>query len=82
MDQDSPKIEAPLSLWGWIAIVALFGFLVWAGWYGVHSWNAMAGVGISTAGWVFLVLGVVVTTVVGAGLMFLLFYSSRKHYDQ
>jgi hypothetical protein len=41
----------------------------------------LGGVGISSAGWVFLVLGVVVTILVGSGLMALVFYSSRKGRD-
>jgi hypothetical protein len=66
---------------GWIALIAMFGFLGWALWYAVHAWGLLGGVGISTAGWVFLVLGVVFTIAVGAGLMGLLFYSSRKGKD-
>lgn len=67
---------------GWIAIGVLFFFLGWAGWYAVHVWMAMSGVAMSPLGWVFMILGAVVTFGVGAGLMWLLFYSSRHHYDQ
>jgi hypothetical protein len=41
----------------------------------------LGGVGISPMGWFFLVLGVLFTIAVGAGLMGLLFYSSRKGKD-
>ncbi|MGY4303188.1 flagellar basal body-associated protein FliL [Bradyrhizobium sp. USDA 4369] len=34
-----------------------------------------------TEGWIALILGVVVSLIVGVGLMALLFYSSRKGYD-
>jgi hypothetical protein len=64
------------------AIVVLLGLLAWAGWYAVGAWNAMAGVRMSAAGWVFMVLGVVVTFLVGAGLMALVFYSSRHDMDR
>ena len=64
------------------AIVVLLGLLAWAGWYAVGAWNAMAGVRMSPAGWVFMVLGVVVTFLVGAGLMALVFYSSRHDMDR
>jgi hypothetical protein len=57
------------------------GFLGWAIWYAIHAWGMLSGVGISRTGWVFLVLGVVVTIIVGSGLMALLFYSSRKGRD-
>ena len=73
--------SGPLGIAGWIALFCLFGFLVGAIWYAVHAWGMLGGVGISSAGWVFLVLGVVVTILVGSGLMALLFYSSRKGRD-
>jgi hypothetical protein len=38
-------------------------------------------VGIPAIGWIFLVAGVIVTLLVGGGLMALLFYSSRKGKD-
>ena len=67
---------------GWFAIVVLVGFLIAAIAYAIHAWTAMDGVGVSTAGWIFMILGVVVTTAVGGGLMALVFYSSRHHYDR
>jgi hypothetical protein len=42
----------------------------------------MSGVHMSAWGWTFLILGVVVTVVLGAGLMALVFYSSRHDMDQ
>ena len=82
MNDDRDASETRLSRGGWIAIVVLAGFLGWAIWYAVRTWGALAGVGISPFGWVMLGFGVVVTLVVGGGLMALLFYSSRKNYDQ
>ncbi len=66
---------------GWAALVALFGFLVWAIWYAVYAWELLGAVGISRLGWLFLLLGVILTIAVGAGLMGLLFYSSRSGRD-
>jgi prolipoprotein diacylglyceryltransferase len=74
--------DRKLGPWGWFAILVLAGFLIGSIAYAVHAWNALSDVGISTMGWVFLVCGVVFTTLVGGGLMALLFYSSRHHYDQ
>jgi hypothetical protein len=79
MDEDA---ERKLGIWGWFAIVVLISFMIGAIAYAIHAWNALAGVGISPLGWTFLVCGVVFTTLVGGGLMALLFYSSRHHYDQ
>jgi prolipoprotein diacylglyceryltransferase len=74
--------EGKIGSWGWFGIVVLIGFLIASVAYAIHAWSALDGVGISTTGWVFLVLGVFFTVLVGGGLMALLFYSSRHHYDQ
>jgi hypothetical protein len=74
--------DTGLSAFGIAAIVIMLGVLVWAGWYAVTAWNAMRGVTISTLGWVFMGLGAIVTLLVGAGLMALVFYSSRHDMDR
>ena len=81
-DNQPDETEGRLGPAGWIALAVLAVFLVWAVWYGVRTWTALSGVTMSTMGWVFLIMGVVVTIAVGAGLMALLFYSSRKNYDR
>jgi hypothetical protein len=78
---ETPKNNR-LSAAGWIALVILTGFFGASLWYAVRVWGAMAGVPMSGFGWTFLVLGVVVTVGLGAGLMALVFYSSRHDYDQ
>jgi hypothetical protein len=70
-----------LGLPGWLAIIALAGFLGGALVYAVHGWHALDGVAISPLGWLIMVLGTVVTLGVGGGLMALLFYSSRTGRD-
>jgi hypothetical protein len=81
MSATPPEPRNPIGPAGWLAIAVLGGFLVWAIWYAIHTWSQMSGVGISTAGWIFMTLGIVVTFAVGAGLMGLVFYSSRKGRD-
>jgi hypothetical protein len=71
-----------LSVFGVVAIVIMVGMLGWAGWYAVGAWNAMSGVKISPLGWVFMAMGAIVTFLVGAGLMALIFYSSRHDMDR
>jgi len=73
--------SARLGPGGWFAIAVLFAFLGVAGWYAIHAWGELPGVPISPLGWLFLVLGVLTTIGVGAGLMALVFYSSRKGRD-
>jgi hypothetical protein len=70
-----------LSAAGWIAIVVMLGILAWAAWDAMGAWHAMQGVHMSVLGWVFLSAGVIVTFLVGGGLMALLFYSSRHNMD-
>ena len=82
VNDNRPESSNRLGTAGWIAIVVLAAFLAWAIWFAVHTWNALPGVGITGVGWVMLVLGALLTLIVGGGLMALLFYSSRKHYDQ
>lgn len=74
--------ERRLGPGGWFTIAVLLAFLAWAAWYGVHVWNRLAGVQISPLGWVFMGLGAFFTILVGGGLMALVFYSSRHHYDE
>ena len=71
-----------LTAAGWIAILAMLLLLGWAVWYAVAAWQSLGNVPMSPRGWLFLCLGVVTTFGVGAGLMALLFYSSRHHYDR
>jgi hypothetical protein len=79
---EKPSGESRLSAGNWIALAVLAGFLGWAVWYAMHAWSALGGVQISTAGWVFLTLGVIATLAVGGGLMALLFYSNRNDFDR
>ena len=74
--------KSPLSAAGWFALVVLLAFFFLSLWYAVKVWTAMAGVQMSGWGWLFLVLGVVVTIGLGAGLMALVFYSSRHDMDR
>jgi hypothetical protein len=78
---ENPK-NTPLSPAGWVAILVMVGLLAWALWYSVHAFVAMRGVHMSVLGWVFLSLGAIVTFLVGAGLMGLVFYSSRHDLDR
>jgi hypothetical protein len=59
-----------------VSLIAV-GLVVW------WDWSVFAEIGIDmpTAGWVALIIGVVFSIVVGCGLMFLVFYSSRRGYD-
>jgi len=81
-DNDAGKRSRRLGPAGWFAILVMLGFLAWACWYALHAWNALAGIGISATGWAFIVVGIVLTVGLGAGLMALVFYSSRHDMDR
>jgi hypothetical protein len=49
--------------------------------YGVRVWIEIDDTTMSTAGYVALAIGVVAATALGAGLMGLVFYSSRRGFD-
>jgi hypothetical protein len=74
--------KSPLSAAGWITLTILAGFFCVSLWYAVKVWTAMEGVRMSGWGWTFLGLGIVVTIGLGAGLMALVFYSSRHDMDR
>jgi hypothetical protein len=85
MEQNTPPQETDakptFGVGSWITVIVLGGILLVAIFYAVHAWSSMNN-GISTAGWVFMIMGIVFTTAVGAGLMGLVFYSSRHNFDQ
>jgi hypothetical protein len=59
-----------------VLLLGLAG-VVWWDW----SLFSVTGLNMPAAGWVALILGTVATIALGSGLMFLLFYSSRRGYD-
>jgi hypothetical protein len=79
---DQPPPGRPVGIAGWIAIVVLAGLLIASIAYAIHAWSRMAGATISGFGWAMLGLGVFFTLACGIVLMGLVFYSSRKNFDQ
>jgi uncharacterized integral membrane protein len=70
-----------LSAGGWLIIIVLVTLLVASAVYAVHIWNSVS-TAMSGWGWSMLLLGVVITTALGVGLMFLVFYSARHDMDR
>ena len=70
-----------LGVGGWMAIAALGLFLGAAVWFLFYGWN-LTNAELSTNGVIALVLGIVFSMALGAGLMTLLFWSNRKGYDR
>ena len=72
----------PAGAGGWLIEVVLLALLACAFGFAFYAWNMLGDVEMSATGTVAMVLGVVVSFVVGAGLMGLVFRSSRKGYDR
>jgi flagellar basal body-associated protein FliL len=83
---DNQSTPAPSSPGGgklarWVVIMVLSVLLVAACILGYLGWTS-TDTKVPEAGYVALVFGVVFSLLVGAGLMALVFYSSRKGYDE
>jgi hypothetical protein len=65
------------------AVVAvLLSILVGATVLAGKGWSSAVGAQVPVAGYVAMALGIVFSMLVGVGLMFLVFYSSRAGYDE
>jgi hypothetical protein len=63
-----------------LAIAALAGLLALALWIAYQQWASVV-VDMPAWGWAALILGAGFSLLVGFGLMALMFYSSRRGYD-
>jgi hypothetical protein len=64
-----------------LGLVALFGLLGLALWFAGSTFVQMSGDPIPLYGYVAIAGGVLVSLLVGGGLMALVFYSNRHGYD-
>src|SRR5215470_6116371 len=63
-----------------ILVTALFGLLGLSVWFAAYAWTHLGGDPVPTYGYVAIAGGVVISLLVGGGLMALVFYSSRHGY--
>ena len=63
-------------------LIVLLGLLILAGAIGFWTWQEVGEVEIGMHGWIAIGLGAAVTFLLGAGLMALMFLSSRRGYDE
>lgn len=59
----------------------LAAFLIGAAIYGIRIWGELGDTSMGSSGYAALAIGVVAATALGAGLMGLVFYSSRHGFD-
>lgn len=62
-------------------IVPLFALLAVALWFASAAWVRFGGTTIPAYGWLAIGGGVLMSIIVGGGLMALVFYSARHGYD-
>lgn len=64
-----------------LVVIALLGILAGSVWFAVQGWTGIDGPGLPVAGYVAMGAGILLSLVVGVGLMALIFYSRRHGYD-
>jgi uncharacterized integral membrane protein len=65
----------------WLLLISLLGLLALAVWVAHAQWG-LVQVDLPPWAWAFMAVGLTLTVLVGAGLMALIFYSSRMGYDE
>jgi cation transporter-like permease len=64
-----------------VLAVTLMGLLAASAGVGAYLWTSLEGVEMSVHGWTAMIAGIVLSLVVGVGLMALVFISNRRGYD-
>src|SRR5882757_2755861 len=81
-DRTSGTMSARMGVGSWSILIVLLLLLVAAGAVTYFGWTLANGTDVPTSGYAAMAFGVVISLVVGFGLMALIFYSSRKGYDE
>src|SRR6266853_2353424 len=85
-DEDRTSTETTMSagmgVVSWIILIVLLSLLVATGVVIYFGWILGNGTDVPTSGYAAMAFGVIISLAVGFGLMALLFYSSRKGYDE
>ncbi len=75
-------MSARMGAGSWIILIVLLSLLVATGVIIYFGWTLGNGTDVPTSGYAAMAFGVIISLAVGFGLMALLFYSSRKGYDE
>lgn len=78
MAMERPKLNVGTI----VVVAALLAIMIAALWFAASAWTALSGPPMPPVGYAAMIMGVVLSLVVGCGLMALLFYSSRHGYDE
>ena len=78
----STMMSVRMGVGSWIVLIVLLSLLVATGFVIYLGWTLANGTDVPSSGYAAMVLGVIISLAVGFGLMALVFYSSRKGYDE
>jgi hypothetical protein len=75
-------MSARMGIGSWIILIVLLSLLAATGVVIYFGWTRGNGTDVPTSGYAAMAFGVIISLAIGFGLMALLFYSSRKGYDE
>jgi hypothetical protein len=78
----STMMSARMGVGSWIILIVLLSLLVATGFVIYLGWTLANGTDVPSSGYAAMGFGVIISLAVGFGLMALVFYSSRKGYDE
>jgi hypothetical protein len=81
-DRTSTTMSARMGVGSWFTLIVLLLLLVATGVVTYFGWTLANGTDVPTSGYAAMAFGVAISLAVGFGLMALIFYSSRKGYDE
>jgi hypothetical protein len=81
-DRSSSMMPARMGVGSWIILIVLLLLLVATGFVIYLGWTLGNGADVPTSGYAAMAFGVIISLAFGFGLMALVFYSSRKGYDE
>jgi hypothetical protein len=77
-----PATSARMGVGSWIILIVLLSLLAATGVVIYFGWTLGSGTDVPNSGYAAMAFGVIISLAVGLGLMALLFFSSRKGYDE
>ncbi|WP_377831241.1 hypothetical protein ACFKHW_38895 (plasmid) [Bradyrhizobium lupini] len=71
-----------IGIGGYVLLGIMFALLAAATLPAYFGWSSAGETGVPPSGYLAMALGILFSSIIGAGLMTLLFYSSRSGYDE